>query len=134
MIDYLGLIRPTERNKSRYEQVSQISHDIKALALRLKVPVLCLAQLNRENEQARDKRPKLSQLRDSGDIEQDADGVMFIYRADYYDRNPQHNSWESTPAEIITAKNRYGRTGTVNYAWFGNTGRIIEERERRYAN
>lgn len=127
IIDYIGLIKPESR-KSRYEDVSEISHELKAMAIRLNIPVLCLAQLNRENEQKGNKKPQLHHLRDSGDIEQDADCVLFIYRDDYYVKEVDKPNWESAPAEIIVAKNRYGQTGKVDYAWFGNTGRLIPTR------
>ena len=100
---------------------------LKSLAMRLEIPILCLAQLNRENEQTNNKMPKLNNLRDSGDIEQDADGVLFIYRPDYYDREVDKPQWESSEMTIILAKNRHGNTGISKFAWFGATGKIYEQ-------
>ena len=83
-LDYLGLIRPASRNGSAYEQVSQISRELKRMAISLNVPVVCLCQLSRKIEERKERKPVLSDLRDSGAIEQDADGVLFLYREDYY--------------------------------------------------
>ena len=105
LIDYLQLMTSGQR--------SEISRALKIMAKELNVPVVCLSQLSRANESRTDKRPMLSDLRESGAIEQDADSVMFIYRDDYY--NP--NTEEKNIAEIIIAKNRHGETGTVKTQW-----------------
>jgi replicative DNA helicase len=118
VIDYLQLMTSAggssgTRGESRQQMVSDMSRMLKIMAKELNVPVLCLSQLSRANEKREDKRPVLSDLRDSGAIEQDADIVMFIYRDDYYkDDSEQHNM-----AECIIAKNRHGSTGRVNLAW-----------------
>ena len=118
VIDYLQLMTSagtgqTSNNANRVQVVSDISRALKIMAKELNVPVICLSQLSRANESRTDKRPMLSDLRESGAIEQDADEVIFIYRDDYY--NP--NSEEKNVAEIIVAKNRHGETGTVKVQW-----------------
>ncbi len=118
VIDYLQLMTSAggsggSRTESRQQAVSDMSRMLKIMAKELNVPVLCLSQLNRGNEKREDKRPMLSDLRDSGAIEQDADIVLFIYRDDYYkEESEQHNI-----AECIIAKNRHGSTGKVNLTW-----------------
>ncbi len=118
IVDYLQLMTSAggkggPRVESRQQAVSDMSRMLKIMAKELNVPVLCLSQLSRANEKREDKRPMLSDLRDSGAIEQDADIVMFIYRDDYYkDDSEQHNL-----AECIIAKNRHGSTGKVNLTW-----------------
>lgn len=126
VVDYLGKVSPGDRRASRYEQVTAISGDLKTLAVELGVPVLALAQLNRENTGRNDKRPQLSDLRDSGAIEQDADGVVMLHRADYYamDKAPL-KPWESVELEIIVRKNRHGKVGSCSAGFFSATGRII---------
>ncbi|MBD5168895.1 MAG: AAA family ATPase [Oscillibacter sp.] len=129
VVDYLGKITPSNSRASRYEQVTGISQDLKTLAVELGVPVLCLAQLNRENTSRNDKRPQLSDLRDSGAIEQDADGVIMLHREDYYtaDEAPL-KPWESVALEIIVRKNRHGRSfGICSAGFFPATGKIIRE-------
>ena len=132
VIDYLGLITPSDRRVSKYEAVTDISRDLKQLATKLDVPMLVLAQLNRENTARNDKRPQASDLRDSGAIEQDADGIIMLHREDYYsmaDEPPK--PWEGTPIEIIVRKNRFGQTGTCHALFFPATGRIVEDMLRR---
>lgn len=113
VIDYLTLINGTGRYAgNRQQEVSEISRALKALALELQIPVVTLAQLSRAVEQREDKRPVLSDLRESGQIEQDADRVLFIYREDYNKTNLSDNE-NTSESEIIVRKNRSGRTGTA---------------------
>lgn len=113
IVDYLGLIQPATRSASTYENVSQVSRELKRLALSLNVPVICLAQLSRKVEERQNKRPMLSDLRDSGAIEQDADGVLFLYRDDYYTGPPADG--QPSQVELSVAKNRHGRTGETSF-------------------
>lgn len=116
VIDYIQLMQSGgKRSENRVQEVAEISRSLKIMAKELNVPVVCLSQLSRAAEQRADKRPMLSDLRESGAIEQDADIVMFIYRDDYYDAE----SDEKNVAEIILAKNRHGATGTVELQWIG---------------
>ena len=109
ILDYLGLIQPATRSGSTYEQVSAISRELKRMAVSLNVPVVCLCQLSRKIEERKDKKPMLSDLRDSGAIEQDADGVLFLYREDYYTGGSSDGF--PSPVELTVAKNRHGKTG-----------------------
>lgn len=124
VVDYLGKITPDTRKQGRYEYMTEISGDLKTLARKHKVPVLALAQLNRANTERSDKRPQLSDLRDTGAIEQDADGVIFLHRADYYQEKTDGDPWEPSELDIIVEKNRHGRTGTCKAAFYLATGRI----------
>lgn len=108
IVDYLQLMRMDERIANRAEQVGQVSRGLKLLAADLKVPVVALSQLNRANENRPDKRPMLSDLRESGNIEQDADLVLFIYREDVYRKDPNERDGQ---AEILVSKNRNGAIG-----------------------
>jgi len=116
VIDYLQLIQGSGKKASREQEISEISRSLKILAKELDVPVIALSQLSRAAEQRADHKPMLSDLRESGAIEQDADIVMFIYRDDYY--NP--DSEKKGLAEIILAKHRGGSTGSVELVWLGN--------------
>lgn len=113
IVDYLGLIQPATRSASTYENISQISRELKRLAMSLNVPVICLCQLSRQVESRQNKRPVLSDLRDSGAIEQDADGVLFLYREDYYTGPPADG--QPSQVELSVAKNRHGRTGETSF-------------------
>ena len=107
---------------NRQQEISEISRALKKLALELEVPVLTLAQLSRSPELREDKRPVLSDLRESGSIEQDADIVAFIYRDDYYDKNSKAKIDDNTGlSEIIIRKNRSGRIGTATMLFKRNT-------------
>lgn len=112
VIDYMQLMSGTTRAESRVQEVSQISRGLKALARELEVPVVALSQLSRGPEQRTDKRPMLSDLRDSGSIEQDADIVMFLYRPEYYAPAEKREELEGQ-AELIVSKQRNGPTGVV---------------------
>jgi replicative DNA helicase len=116
VIDYLQLIEPDRLEDSRQEQVARMTRRLKGLAREAKVPVLCLAQLNRQAEDSRDHRPRLSHLRESGAIEQDADVVMFVHREEYYLRGEEQKEYEGV-AEIIVAKQRNGPVGEVELRW-----------------
>ncbi len=120
VIDYLGLIEPDNSNDPRQEQVAKIARRLKGLARELNVPVLCLAQLNRMAEMTKDNRPRLSHLRESGAIEQDADVVMFVHREEYYhSKEEAEEKGLKGVAEIIVAKQRNGPVGDVKLAWIG---------------
>lgn len=106
------------RIDSRVNEVAEISRNLKLLAKDLRVPIITCAQLSRGPESRTDKRPMLSDLRDSGAIEQDADVVMFLYRDEYYDAADKKDGIQNT-AEIIVAKNRHGSTANVKMGWFG---------------
>ena len=115
VVDYIQLMSGSTRTESRVQEVSEISRGLKALARELEVPVIALSQLNRAPEQRPDRRPQLSDLRESGAIEQDADLVMFLYRPEYY-YGPTDKDGKSLEggAELIVAKQRNGPTGTLN--------------------
>ena len=118
IIDYLQLMTSSGTGRSysgenRQQVVSDISRSLKIMAKELNVPVICLSQLSRANESRQDKRPMLSDLRESGAIEQDADEVLFLYREDYYNKDTE----KQNIAECIVAKNRHGETGTVELQW-----------------
>ena len=116
VVDYLQLISGSGRKESRQQEISEISRSLKIMAKDLNIPVLALSQLSRAPEARTDHRPVLSDLRDSGAIEQDADIVIFLYRDDYYNKE---KSEEPNVAEIIVAKHRNGETGTIKLRWFG---------------
>ncbi|MBP6217602.1 MAG: replicative DNA helicase [Oligoflexales bacterium] len=118
IIDYLQLMTGSQnaQKQGREREIGEISVGLKALAKELSVPVIALAQLNRGPDARPDKRPRMSDLRESGSMEQDADLIMFIYRDDYYNPSSEH----AGKSEVIIAKNRHGQTGTVSLAWLPN--------------
>jgi replicative DNA helicase len=132
VIDYLQLIEPDNQKDARQEQVAKIARRLKMLSRELEVPVLCLAQLNRQAEVSRDNRPRLSHLRESGAIEQDADVVMFVHREEYYhtQEEARANNIEGR-AEIIVAKQRNGPIGEIHLTWFKQFTRFENNSERR---
>lgn len=118
VIDYMQLMSGgSRRNENRQQEISDISRSLKIMAKDLDVPVIAISQLSRANMQRQDKKPMLSDLRDSGSIEQDADVVMFLHRPSYYENNQE--ALETEVAEVIIAKNRQGETRTVNIGWQG---------------
>ena len=122
VIDYLQLIQGNgKRGGSREQEISEISRSLKILAKEINVPVIALSQLSRAPEQRPDHRPMLSDLRESGAIEQDADIVMFLYRDDYYNED----SDKKNIAEVILAKHRAGSTGTVELLWLGSYTKFV---------
>ena len=133
VIDYLQLMTSAGgkgySGENRQQAVSDISRMLKIMAKELQVPVLCLSQLSRANEKREDKRPMLSDLRESGSIEQDADIVMFIYRDDYYNSDSEKRN----VAECIVAKNRHGETGKVELRWMPEYT-SFETLENRYGD
>ncbi len=128
VIDYLQLIQGSgKRSGSREQEISEISRSLKILAKEINVPVIALSQLSRAVEQRPDHRPMLSDLRESGAIEQDADIVMFLYRDDYYNED----SDKKNIAEVIIAKHRGGSTGSLDLGWFGTYTKFVNL-ERRF--
>ena len=115
VVDYLGLMSGDKHTDNRVQEVGEISRGLKVMAKELKVPIICCAQLNRGPENRPDKRPNLSDLRDSGAIEQDADIVLFLYRDEYY----KDETVDQSVAEVIVAKNRHGSLEKVNLGWIG---------------
>ena len=126
IVDYLGLIAvPAESaSKPRYEQMTEISAGMKALAKSLNVPVLALAQLNRENMNRKDKRPTMSDLRDSGAVEQDAGAIILLHRPEYYETREQGEAAIVEDIELNVAKNRHHAPGVVHMNWDGGKGSI----------
>lgn len=124
-VDYVGLIEPDDKRAKPYEGVSQVSRDLKRLAMRLNIPILGLAQLNREVTGRSDKRPLISDLRDSGRLEQDANGIILLHRPDYYDPNYKHDGISPVILEVDIAKNRHGPTGKVTLDYYLTNGRIL---------
>lgn len=136
LVDYLQLVRGSSKQSeaSRVQEVSEVTQGLKAIAKELSIPVVALSQLSRAVEQREDKRPQLSDLRESGSIEQDADVVMFIYREEYYEArkepaegSPKHDEWKAkmdacmNTTEVIIAKQRNGPIGTAKLFFDGNT-------------
>lgn len=121
IIDYLQLMSGNGRTDSRQQEISEISRSLKALAREINAPVIALSQVNRACETRPDHRPMMSDLRESGSIEQDADVIMFIYRDDYYNKDSENKNM----AEIIIAKQRNGPIGTVNLVWLPHLTRFV---------
>ena len=115
IIDYLQLISSSRQVSNRVQEISEITRQLKIMAKELNIPVICLSQLSRASEQRIDHRPLLSDLRDSGSIEQDADIVIMLYRDRYY--NPKDERIDPNECECIIAKNRHGETGSINLHW-----------------
>ena len=124
IIDYLGLIQPATRGGNTYENISAISRELKLLAISLNVPVICLCQLSRSVESREDKRPRLSDLRDSGAIEQDADAVLFLWRDGRNETPPTDGN--PLLAQLDVAKNRHGATGETQFSFWMRTSTFKE--------
>lgn len=123
LIDYLQLMEGEGNNESRQQEIAKISRSLKILAKELNCPVVALSQLSRAPEQRADHRPMLSDLRESGSIEQDADIVMFLYRDEYYNPDTERKNI----GEVIVAKNRHGETGTIELVWFGEVQKFADK-------
>jgi replicative DNA helicase len=129
VVDYLQLVEPFDRHMPREQQVATMARQLKMLAKELKVPILCLAQLNRQVEQQKDNRPKLSHLRESGAIEQDADTVLFVHREEAF--RPQDETVRGQ-AEIIISKQRNGPVGIVPLVFRREVMRFENKAPPRY--
>lgn len=123
LIDYLQLMEGEGNNESRQQEIAKISRSLKIIAKELNCPVVALSQLSRAPEQRADHRPMLSDLRESGSIEQDADIVMFLYRDEYY--HPDSES--KNIGEVLIAKNRHGETGSVELVWLGEVQKFADK-------
>ncbi|NDC53041.1 MAG: replicative DNA helicase [Planctomycetia bacterium] len=132
VIDYLQLIEPDNPRDPRQEQVARIARRLKTMSRELDIPVLCLAQLNRQAEMARDNKPRLHHLRESGAIEQDADVVMFVHREEYYQTTDEDRERVKGQAEIIVAKQRNGPTDDVKLLWQQEFTRFVNLEHRPY--
>ncbi len=132
VIDYLQLIEPDNPRHPRQEQVAKIARRLKGMARELKIPVMCLSQLNRQTEASKDNRPRLSHLRESGAIEQDADVVMFVHREEYYHRGEDRQDLAGR-AEIIVAKQRNGPVDDVAMVWEADFTRFKTATNRTYS-
>lgn len=121
VIDYLQLMQGRGKAENRQQEISEISRSLKILAKEINIPVIALSQLSRAPEQRTDHRPIMSDLRESGAIEQDADLIMFLYRDDYYNENTE----KKNVVEVILAKHRNGSTGTVELRWFGEYTKFV---------
>ena len=126
VVDYFGKILPPPeaRRAGRYEYTTEISGALKNLARTLHLPILVLCQLNREVESRKNEPPRLSDLRDSGAIEQDADAVLLIHKFTL----ENENEYDAIPMDLHVAKNRHGKTGKVEFVWYMRNGRMLERR------
>ena len=124
IIDYLQLMGSGSRIENRVQEVSMITRGLKIMAKELNVPVICLSQLSRAAEQRQGHRPMLSDLRESGSIEQDADSVLFLFREAYYNEENRDQPANDNLATCIVAKNRHGSTGDVTIGWQGEYTRF----------
>ncbi len=129
IIDYLQLMNGSKRSESRQQEISEISRSLKKLARELNVPVIALSQLNRAVDSREDHKPVMSDLRESGAIEQDADVIMFIYRDDYYNKE----STKPGIADIIVAKQRNGSTGPVELVWMGHYTKFANKERKGHS-
>ena len=127
VIDYLQLMSTGKRSENRVQEISQLTRGLKIMAKELDVPILLLSQLSRAAEQRQGHKPMLSDLRDSGSIEQDADIVLFLYREDYYEEDTE----DRNDAQCIVAKNRHGSTGDVDLRWIGQYTRFEDVEKYR---
>ena len=132
VVDYLQLLQGSKRTDNRQQEVSEISRSLKQMARELECPVIALSQLSRSVESRHDKRPMMSDLRESGSIEQDADIVSFLYRSDYYrsedtDENEVQKPSDVSTVEVIVAKNRNGQTGTAELAFMKRYNRFVSK-------
>jgi replicative DNA helicase len=132
VIDYLQLIEPDNPRDPRQEQVARISRRLKGLARELSVPVLCLAQLNRQVEATRDNRPQLSHLRESGAIEQDADVVVFVHREEFYQTSDEDRERVKGQADLMVRKQRNGPTGDIKLTWLHEFTRFENWQQPEY--
>jgi replicative DNA helicase len=132
VVDYLQLIEPDNARDPRQEQVARISRRLKGLARELSIPVLCLAQLNRQVEATRDNRPQLSHLRESGAIEQDADVVMFVHREEFYRTTEEEREQVKGQADLLVRKQRNGPTGDVKLTWLHEFTRFENWQQPEY--
>ena len=125
VIDYMGLMESEQHYDNRALEVGVISRGLKLMAKELHIPILCCAQLSRGTEGRTDKRPQLSDLRESGSIEQDADVVMFLYRDEYYKAGRSPEDTGGSTVEVIIQKNRHGSTGNIEMGWIGQYTKFL---------
>lgn len=131
IIDYLQLMSSAKRIDNRVQEISEITRNLKIMAKEMDVPVLTLSQLSRASEQRADHKPMLSDLRDSGSIEQDADIVMFLYREGYYESTEISEEGDKNSGEVIVAKNRHGETRSIPLHWQGEYMRFTAQEAYR---